>query len=217
MEGLQWRGEEQFCAQHNHVYVLGSLGLGRNKPPLNGGTRDDPTIRDLQPPEHKLCGQAIGVTTRTQRSQAMDPWHTSQRWRSQWWWQWQWRQWWWCHGRIKEKKSWQLRSTMSTRIQLWQNEMMQQQSAKWDTRHPQYRTTSRTVKIFCNNEWKLDNAWTFLYRRQLRLQQALEQNNAFRVILLDNVNWQFISTITSFGISRVFENNAVLQQSEGRC
>ena len=50
-----------------------------------------------------------------------------------------------------------------------------------------------------------------------RLRQSREQNNGFGVILLDNVNWQLISTITSFWISRVFENNAVLQQSEGRC
>ena len=78
-------------------------------------TRVDPAVQDLQSPEHKLCGSTIGVTTWTQRPQAMDPWHTSQRRWSQWRWQWQWwrQQWWWCNGR-KEEKGWQLRSTMST-------------------------------------------------------------------------------------------------------
>ena len=79
---------------------------------------------------------------------------------------------------------------------------MLQQSAKWDTRHPQYRTTSQQVRMSCNNE-ELDNARTFLYRIQLRLQQSLEQNNAFRVILLDNLNW---CTIDFNNVSLYFQS-----------
>ena len=51
----------------------------------------------------------------------------------------------------------------------------------------------------------------------LHFETSREQNNVFGVILLDVQSLTIEFNNVFFCISRVFENNAVLQQSEGRC
>ena len=89
------------------------------------------------------------------------------------------------------------------------------QSARWDLRHPQYRTTSRTAKMYCNN-----GSWTmhepFCTDDNLDFDKLLNKTMLLEwfclTIWIDNLFQQLLLLI-----SRVFENNAVLQQSEGRC
>ena len=92
-------------------------------------------------------------------------------------------------------------------IQLWQGEQCSA-ICQWDSRHQQYCTTSRTMKICCNNEGSWNNARTFLYRLQLRLQQSREKNNwlwSDFTLQLD-LTMMFFSTIICLDFQSVWDN-----------